>query len=115
MITTAAIPGKRAPILVTRAAVDGMRAGAVIVDLAAETGGNCELTQAGKTVEHHGVTILGPVNLPATLPLHASQMYARNVWSFLTHIVKEGKLQLDFTDEITKGTCVTHEGKVLKS
>ncbi len=115
VITTAAIPGKRAPILVTRAAVDGMRAGAMIVDLAAETGGNCELTQAGKTVEHHGVTILGPVNLPATLPLHASQMYARNVWSFLTHLVKEGKLQLDFTDEITKGTCVTHDGKVLKS
>jgi NAD(P) transhydrogenase subunit alpha len=115
VITTAAIPGKRAPLLVTRAAVEGMRPGAVIVDLAAETGGNCELTQAGKTVEHHGVTILGPVNLPATLPLHASQMYARNVWSFLTHIVKEGKLQLDFTDEITKGTCVTHDGKVLKS
>ncbi len=115
VITTAAIPGKRAPILVTRAAVDGMRPGAVIVDLAAETGGNCELTQAGKTVEHQGVTILGPTNLPATLPLHASQMYARNVWSFLTHLVKEGKLQLDFTDEITKGTCVTHDGKVLKS
>lgn len=115
VITTAAIPGKRAPILVTRAAVDGMRPGSVIVDLAAETGGNCELTEAGKTVDHQGVTILGPINLPATLPLHASQMYARNVWSFLTHIVKEGKLQLDFTDEITKGTCVTHDGKVLKS
>lgn len=115
VITTAAIPGKRAPILVTRAAVEGMRPGSVIVDLAAETGGNCELTQAGKTVQHQGVTILGPVNLPATLPLHASQMYARNVWSFVTHIVKEGKLQLDFTDEITKGTCVTHDGKVLKS
>jgi NAD(P) transhydrogenase subunit alpha len=115
VITTAAIPGKRAPILVTRAAVEGMRPGSVIVDLAAETGGNCELTQTGKTVENNGVTILGPVNLPATLPLHASQMYARNVWSFLTHIVKEGKLLLDFTDEITKGTCVTHDGKVLKS
>jgi NAD(P) transhydrogenase subunit alpha len=115
VITTAAIPGKRAPILLTRAAVEGMRAGAVIVDLAAETGGNCELTEAGQTVDHRGVTILGPVNLPASLPLHASQMYARNVWTFLSHIVKEGKLQLDFADEITKGTCVTHDGKVLKS
>ncbi len=115
VITTAAIPGKRAPILVTRAAVEGMRPGSVIVDLAAETGGNCELTQAGETLEHHGVTILGPTNLPATLPLHASQMYARNVSSFLNHIVKGGTLQLDFADEITKGTCVAHDGKVLKS
>jgi len=114
VISTAAIPGKRAPILITRAAVEGMRPGSVIVDLAAETGGNCELTEAGKTVEHRGVTILGPINLPATLPMHASQMYARNVTSFLGHVVKEGRLQLDFTDEITKGTCVTHDGKVLK-
>jgi NAD(P) transhydrogenase subunit alpha len=114
VITTAAIPGKRAPILVTRAAVEAMRPGSVIVDLAAETGGNCELTQAGNTIEHQGVTILGPTNLPATLPLHASQMYARNVTSFLNHVVKEGTLQLDFADEITKGTCVTHDGKVLK-
>jgi NAD(P) transhydrogenase subunit alpha len=115
VITTAAIPGKRAPILVTRAAVEGMRPSSVIVDLAAETGGNCELTQAGTPVVHRGVTILGPVNLPATLPQHASQMYARNVASFLAHIAKEGALQLDFTDEITKATCVTHDGKVLKS
>ena len=114
VITTAAIPGKRAPILVTRAAVEGMRPGSVIVDIAAETGGNCELTQAGTPVTHHGVTILGPVNLPATLPLHASQMYARNVASFLGHLVKDGKLQLDFADEITAATCVTHDGKVLK-
>jgi len=114
VITTAAIPGKRAPILVTRAAVEGMRPGSVIVDLAAETGGNCELTQSGAPVEHHGVTILGPINLPATVPLHASQMYARNVTSFLNHVVKEGKLQLDFADEITQATCVTHDGKVLQ-
>ena len=113
VITTAAIPGKRAPILVTRAAVEGMRPGAVIVDLAAESGGNCELTQAGTQTMHHGVAILGPVNLPATLPQHASQMYARNVASFLGHVAKDGALQLDFTDEITKGTCVTHGGKVL--
>jgi len=115
VVTTAAIPGKRAPILVTRAGVEGMRPGSVVVDLAAETGGNCELTQAGVTLEHHGVTILGPVNLPATVPLHASQMYARNVTSFLNHLVKDGRLQLDFTDEITRATCVTHDGKVLRS
>ena len=114
VISTAAIPGKRAPILLTRAAVEGMRPGSVIVDLAAETGGNCELTQAGKTLDHQGVTLLGPLNLPASLPLHASQMYARNVTNFLNHVVKDGKLQLDFADEITKGTCVTHDGKVLK-
>jgi len=114
VVTTAAIPGKRAPILVTRSGVEGMRPGSVVVDLAAETGGNCELTQPGTTLEHHGVTILGPVNLPATVPLHASQMYARNVTSFLNHLVKDGKLQLDFTDEITRATCVTHDGKVLR-
>ena len=113
VVTTAAIPGKRAPVLVTRAAVEGMRPGSVIVDLAAETGGNCELTQAGTTVAHQGVTILGPTNLPATVPQHASQMYARNVASFLGHVTKDGALQLDFADEITKGTCVTHDGKVL--
>jgi len=87
----------------------------VIVDLAAETGGNCELTQAGTQLVHGGVTIIGPVNLPATLPLHASQMYARNVSSFLGHIVKDGQLVPDFTDEITQATCVTHDGKVRKS
>jgi NAD(P) transhydrogenase subunit alpha len=112
VITTAAIPGKRAPILVTRAAVAGMRPGSVIVDLAAESGGNCELTQAGTQVLHQVVTILGPVNLPATIPLHASQMYARNVASFFGHIVRDGAVQLDFTDEITRATCVAHDGKV---
>lgn len=115
VITTAAIPGKRAPVLVTRSGVEGMRPGSVLVDLAADSGGNCELTQVGVQVVHRGVTILGPMNLPATLPLHASQMYARNVASFLSHVVKEGTLQLDFADEITKATCVTHDGKVLRS
>jgi len=114
VITTAAIPGKRAPTLVTRAAVEGMRPGSVIVDIAAETGGNCELTQAGTSVMHQGVTILGPVNLPATVPLHASQMYSRNVATFIGSITKDGALRLDFTDEITKATCVTHDGKVLR-
>lgn len=113
VVTTAAIPGKRAPILITRVAVQGMRPGSVIVDLAAEAGGNCELTEAGKTVVERGVTILGPINLPATLPQHASQMYARNVASFLGHITKDGALRLDFSDDITKATCVAHDGKVL--
>ena len=115
VITTAAIPGKRAPVLVTRAAVEAMRPGSVIVDLAAESGGNCEVTQAGTAVRHGGVTVVGPVNLPASLPQHASQMYARNVATFLGHVTKDGALQLDFADEITKGTCVTHDGKVLVS
>jgi len=115
VITTAAIPGKKAPILITRAAVEGMRPGSVIVDLAAETGGNCELTRAGAAVVHQGVTILGPLNLPATVPLHASQMYARNVSSFLGLLVKDGKFQLDLSDEILAATCVTNDGKVLKS
>ena len=92
-----------------------MSSGSVIVDLAAETGGNCELTQVGTTVVHQGVTILGPVNLPATLPLHSSQMYSRNVATFLRHVVKDGKLQPDMADDITKATCVTHNGKVFYS
>jgi len=111
VITTAAIPGKRAPILVTRTAVEGMRPGAIIVDLAAETGGNCELTEAGTRREHGGVAILGPVNLPASVPLHASQMYSRNVAAFIQHVSKDGKLQVDLADEITKATCVTFDGK----
>jgi NAD(P) transhydrogenase subunit alpha len=111
VVTTAAIPGKRAPILLTRAAVEGMRPGAIVVDLAAETGGNCELTQAGTRTDHQGVGILGPVNLPSSVPLHASQMYSRNVATFVGHLTKDGKLALDFNDEITKATCVTHDGK----
>jgi len=113
VISTAMVPDRPAPRLITEEMVRTMRRGSVIVDLAAESGGNCELTQAGTQTMHHGVAILGPVNLPATLPQHASQMYARNVASFLGHVAKDGALQLDFTDEITKGTCVTHGGKVL--
>ncbi len=118
VITTALIPGKRAPVLVTREAVAAMRPGSVIVDLAAEAGGggggNCELTQAGAEVAAHGVAILGPLNLPGTLPLHASQMYARNVASFLLHLVKDGRLEVNLEDEITRGTCVAHGGHVLR-
>src|SRR2546426_869149 len=115
VITTAAIPGTRAPILITAEAVRGMKPGSVIVDLAAETGGNCELTEPGSDVIRNGVVIIGPVNLPSTLPVHASQMYARNISSFLLHVVKDGALRLDFEDEITRDTCVTHAGEVRKT
>src|SRR5437773_2109188 len=115
VITTAAIPGKRAPVLITAAAVDGMKPGAVIVDLAAETGGNCEVTKPGTEVRHRGVLVLGPLNLPSTLPLHASQMYARNISSFLLHVTRDGKLVVDFDDEIIRETCVTPAGEARKS
>jgi NAD(P) transhydrogenase subunit alpha len=115
VIATAAIPGKKAPVLITAAAVQGMKPGAVIVDLAAETGGNCELTEPGTEIVRNGVSILGPLNLASTLPLHASQMYAKNVSAFLGHIVQDGKLRLDFEDQITRDTCVTHAGEVRKS
>jgi len=115
VITTAAIPGKRAPILITADAVRGMKPGSVIVDLAVETGGNCELAEAGTDVRRHGVLILGPVNLPSTVPVHASQMYAKNVSSFLLHVTRDGTLVLDFDDEIIRETCVTHAGEVRKS
>jgi len=115
VITTAAIPGKRAPLLITAAAVQGMKPGSVIVDLAAETGGNCELTELGRDVVRTGVRIFGPANLPSTVPYHASQMYARNVSSFLSHVTRDGKLVLDFDDEITRDTCVTHAGEVRKT
>ncbi len=113
VITTAAVPGKKAPILVTGEMVAGMAPGSVIVDIAAERGGNCELTQPGETVVEHGVTIMGPANLPATVPYHASQMYAKNITTFLAHLVKEGKLELDMEDEITSGTLITHGGEVV--
>ena len=114
VITTAAIPGKRAPILITAAAVRAMKPGSVIVDLAVETGGNCELAQPGKDVIENGVVILGPLNVPSTVPFHASQMYARNISSFLLYLVKDGALRLDFEDEIVRDTCVTHAGEVRK-
>jgi len=114
VITTALVPGKPAPRLITADMVKDMRPGSVIVDLAAEMGGNCELTKRGENVETHGVTIMGPLNLPAGMPVHASQMYAKNLNSFLGLIVgKDGKLALDFEDEIVKGTCITHEGRVV--
>lgn len=113
VITTAAIPGKRAPLLVTADMVKGMRPGSVIVDLAAETGGNVELTKAGQDLDVDGVTIIGTRNVPSTMPLHASQLYARNVANLLLHLVKDGAVNLDFEDEITKGCCVTHGGEIV--
>jgi NAD(P) transhydrogenase subunit alpha len=113
VITTAAIPGKRSPVLVTAAMVGGMAPGSVIVDLAAERGGNCELTKADELVDAHGVSILGPTNLPATVPYHASQMYARNVQTFVLHLVKDGALTFDTSDEITRETMVTRDGQVV--
>jgi H+-translocating NAD(P) transhydrogenase subunit alpha len=113
VITTAAIPGRRAPLLVTADMVKGMRPGSVIVDLAAETGGNVELTKAGEDIDVGGVTIIGTRNVPSTMPLHASQLYARNVANLLLHLVKDGAINLDFADEITKGACVTHGGEVV--
>lgn len=112
VITTALIPGKRAPILMKEAAVAAMRPGSVIVDLAAEMGGNCELTQPGSTVVKHDVTILGPLNLPSSMPLHASQLYARNVFALFSHLVRDGALQLDMSDQITKETCITRDGEI---
>ena len=113
VITTAAVPGRHAPLLVTGDMVKAMRPGSVIVDLAAETGGNVELTQAGKDLDVGGVTIIGTRNVPSTMPLHASQLFARNVMNLLLHLVKDGAINLDFQDEITKGSCVTHGGEIV--
>lgn len=112
VVSTAAIPGKPAPRLLTAAAVRAMKRGAVIVDLAAETGGNCELTRPGETVTEAGITILGPLDLPSTVPFHASQMYGRNVMTLLQHLAKDGKLHLDPADEIAGPMLVVHGGKV---
>lgn len=113
VITAAVIPGKTSPVLVTEEMVKSMAPGSVIFDLAAERGGNCELTKAGATVVRHGVTIIGAINVASGVPYHASQMYARNVTAFLLYIVKEQKLQLNLNDEIVRETLVTHGGEVV--
>ncbi|MCZ6915267.1 MAG: Re/Si-specific NAD(P)(+) transhydrogenase subunit alpha [Gemmatimonadetes bacterium] len=113
VITTALIPGRPAPLLITEAMVRDMKPGSVVVDLAAEAGGNCALTKPGEEVTVGGVTILGPVNLASTMPTHASQMYSKNVTTFLNHILEEGNLKLDFDDEITSDTCITRDGKIV--
>lgn len=113
IITTALIPGRRAPLLITAAAVAGMRPGSVVVDLAAEQGGNCELCQPGETVVRDGVSIIGPLNLPSSMPAHASQLYAKNVLALFDHLVRGGELTIDMQDEITRGVTVTRDGEVL--
>ncbi len=113
VITTAAVPGKKAPVLVTEDMVAGMKPGSVIVDLAAETGGNCELTQAGKTVEHNGVRIYGPVNLASSVPYHASQMYSKNISNLVLLMVKEEEIKINMEDEILKESLVVEDGNVV--
>lgn len=113
VITTALVPGVRAPILITEEAVKTMQPGSVIVDLAAEAGGNCALTKPGETTVAHGVTIIGQTNLAGTLPYHASQLYSRNVFTLLQLLIKDGRLNLDFSDEIIKGTTLTHNGEIV--
>lgn len=113
VITTALIPGRPAPVLITAAMVRSMRPGSVIVDLAAEAGGNCELTKPGETVTENGVTIIGAVNLPSTVPFHASQMLSRNILTLLQHLIQENTLTIDLDDEITKAMVVTHDGVVV--
>jgi len=112
VITTALVPGQRAPLLIEEEAVRAMKPGSVIVDLAAEQSGNCALTEADRSVEAFGVTILGPTNLPSEIPQNASQMYSKNLLTFVKHLVQEGKLVLDFDDEITRESCLTHEGRI---
>jgi NAD(P) transhydrogenase subunit alpha len=113
VIPTALIPGQRAPVLITEEMVQGMRPGSVIVDLAAEQGGNCALTEPGKEVVKHGVVIFGLLNLPSTVPFHASQMYARTVTNYLGHLLKDGRVNLDLNDELTRGPLVTHKGEIV--
>jgi NAD(P) transhydrogenase subunit alpha len=121
VITTALVPGRKAPTLIDRGMVESMKPGSVIVDLAAESGGNCELTEPGETVKHSQVTIVGPVNLPSTMPIHASQLYSRNMYNLLNHITedraedkdeKDLHLKLDFEDEIISSTCIAHDGEI---
>lgn len=113
VITTAQVPGRRAPLLVTEEAVNGMKRGSIIIDLAGSTGGNCALSQPDVAVERDGVTILAPTNLPATVPVHASQLYSRNITSFLSLLIKNGELQIDMSDDVVGPSCVTHQGQVV--
>jgi proton-translocating NAD(P)+ transhydrogenase subunit alpha len=115
VITAAVIPGRKSPVLVTEEMVKGMALGSVIVDLAAERGGNCDITESGKTVVKHGVTLMGAVNLAGTVPYHASMMYARNITAFLTHLVKDQKVNLNLEDEIVRETLLTRGGEIVQT
>jgi NAD(P) transhydrogenase subunit alpha len=111
LITTAAVPGKKSPLIISQTMIDGMKNGAIVVDMAAEGGGNCAGTQAGQTVKVGPATILGPVNLPAQMPVHASEMYAKNLYNFLSPFIKDGALTLDWSDEVLMGACLTKDGQ----
>ena len=113
VITTALVPGKKAPVLITEEMVRAMRPGSIVVDLAAEQGGNCALTEPGKEVVKHDVLISGLTNLPSTVPFHASQMYARTVTNYLHHLLKDGRINLDLSDDLTRGPLVTHQGEIV--
>jgi NAD(P) transhydrogenase subunit alpha len=115
VITAAVVPGKKSPVLITGEMVEHMAPGSVVLDLAAERGGNCELTRPGERVVEHGVTLIGWYNLASSVPYHASQMYARNVSAFLLHLVKDGKLRLDRSDDIVRETLLTHAGEVVNA
>ena len=113
VICSALVPGRRAPVLLSRSQVDAMKPGSVVVDLAAESGGNCELTRPGEIVDHGGVKIHGPLNVPSMIPVHASQMFSRNVQNYLLHLIDDGKLELDMDSELTTGPLVTRDGKIV--
>jgi H+-translocating NAD(P) transhydrogenase subunit alpha len=113
IITTAQVPGRRAPLLITKEAVGGMKRGSIVIDLAGATGGNCALSQPDVVVEREGVTITAPTNLPATVPVHASQLYSRNITSFLSLLIKDGQLELNMNDDVVGPSCVTHNGEIL--
>ena len=115
VITTAQVPGRRAPLLLTEAAVKGMKAGSVIVDLAGATGGNCALSKSDETVAVNGVVIMAPLNLPATVPVHASQLYSRNITAFLSLLIKDGQLVIDMNDDVVGPSCVTHQGQCVNN
>jgi H+-translocating NAD(P) transhydrogenase subunit alpha len=112
VITTAQVPGRKAPLLVTEEMVAQMKPGSVIVDLAAEQGGNCACTDPGRDIVTHGVTVIGPINLPSSMPVHASQMYSKNISTLLQHLLKDGALNLNFEDDIVRDACVTHAGEI---
>jgi NAD(P) transhydrogenase subunit alpha len=113
VITTALVPGRKAPVLVTEEMVKHMRPGSVVLDMAVEFGGNCELSENGKTVKKHGVTIIGEPNLPSLVPKHSSEMYAKNILALLAHIGKQGKVELKLEDEIVKGSLITNNGEII--
>jgi len=115
VITTAQVPGRRAPLLLTEEAVNGMKRGSAVIDLAGSTGGNCALSKPDETIERQGVIIMAPLNLPATVPVHASQLYSRNMTAFLSLIIKDGKLNIDLADDVVGPSCVTHQGRIVNS